>query len=142
MKIVAIVEHREASRYLYVPVLGTGSAVPDHGDPEACAAGLVATALGVPAEDLQVTLHHARLGDTFVAAPPSDVEIRHEDSVWRAAVHVGWLRQWRGSWGPLITYTAADGDSWTRPLHISRMRQPLVGHSAAPPVPERRVPVA
>lgn len=140
MKIVAILERRAAHRYLYVPLLRTGSALPDRGDPEACAAALVATALGVPAGDLRVTVHRARLGETFVTVPPSDVEIRHEDSVWRAAVHVGWLRQWRGSWGPLVTYTAADGDSWTRPLHISRMRPSLVDRSAVPPVQERGVP--
>ena len=140
MKIVAIVERRAAHRYLYVPALGTGSPLPDRGDPEVCAAEFVATTLGVPAADLQVTLHFPRLGETVVPMPPSDVEILHEDSVWRAAVQVGWLRHWRGPWGPLITYTAADGRSWTRALPVSRVREQVLDHAAALPVQGRRVP--
>ena len=73
----------------------------------------------------------ATLGETVVTTPPVDVEVRHDDGAWHAARQTGWLRQWRGSWGPLVAYTV-DGTTWTRAVRMSRVRPPLAGVSDVP----------
>jgi hypothetical protein len=138
MKLVVIVERRTTHRYVYIPALDTGTALADRDEPGACARVLVTAALGAPAADLQMTLHHARLGETVVSTPTVDVEVLHDDGVWRTAQHTGWLRHWHGSWGPLVTYMV-DGISWTRAVHIPRMRSPLAQFPVAPQRGERRV---
>jgi hypothetical protein len=84
-------------------------------------------------------VHHALLGQTLVPTTTTDVEVLHDDGSWRPAEQSGWLKQWHGSWGPLVSYSA-DGVAWTRAVHISRLRRPLA-EAAAIPTPRRR-PVA
>ena len=131
MQFVAIVENRPMHRYVYIPVLATGGPVTDLGDDvEAYAVALVATATGLPAADVQVSLSHVAPGNTLLPAPPTEVDVRHEGA-WRVAQHTGWLRQWNGSWWPLVAYEA-DGAMWTRTVRASCVRRLAAGVTAVP----------
>jgi hypothetical protein len=134
---VAIVERRTTHRYVHIPAFDTCGALPHLDEPQPLAIALVAAATGLPAADIQVSLLHAALGETVVSTPPVDVEVLHDDGAWHAARQTGWLRQWHGSWGPLVAYTA-DGTTWTRAVRISRVRPPLDGVSTVPPPRHQR----
>ncbi|SOC49676.1 hypothetical protein SAMN05660748_2408 [Blastococcus aggregatus] len=136
MEFMAIVERRPLHRFVCIPVLDAGAALPDREDPQAFATDLVARTLGVPAAEVQVSTQHALLGQTLVPTTTADVEVLHDDGSWRAAQQSGWLKQWHGSWAPLVSYRA-DGIAWTRAVHTSRMRRPLTGAPAIP-TPRRR----
>lgn len=131
MEFAAIVEQRTTHWYVHIPALSTGGALPHRDNARACAIALVAAATGVPPGDPQVSLHNAAPGQTLLPTSPTDVDVRHDDGVWRTAQHTGWLRQWHGSWRPLVSY-AADGVTWTRAVHISRFRPPEIDTPAVP----------
>lgn len=134
MQLMVIVARRPMDRYVYIPELDTGGAVSEwHDDVQAYAIALAAAATGLPSSDLQVSLLHAMPGEVLLAAPPTEVEVRHEGS-WRAAQHTGWSRQWSGSWWPVVAY-AADGAMWTRTVRASRVRRL---HVEVPTVPDPR----
>jgi steroid 5-alpha reductase family enzyme len=123
MHFVAIVERRPAHRYLYIPALASGGPVPEpDGDVAACAVALAVAVTGLAEADVQVSLCHAAPGTTLLPASGTEVEVRHK-GIWRAARHTGWLRQWSGSWWPLVAYPA-DGAMWTRAVRASCMRSP------------------
>ncbi len=130
MQFVAIVEHRPMHWYVHIPGLATGGPVPELKDVQACAVALAAAATGLPAADVQVSLSHAVPGNTLLPALPTEVEVRHK-GIWRAAQQTGWLREWSGSWWPLVEY-AADGAMWTRGVRVSRFRQPGLPVDAVP----------
>lgn len=136
MDFVAIVERRPLHRFVCIPTLGAGAALPDREDPRAFATDLVARTLGLPAAEVETSVHHALLGQTLVPTTTTDVEVLHDDGSWRPAQQSGWLKQWHGSWAPLVSYSA-DGIAWTRAVHISRLRRATTG-TAAIPTPRRR----
>ncbi len=122
MQFAAIVERCPKYWYVHIPGLATGGPVPELNDVQACAVALAAAAAGLPAADVQVSLSHAVPGNTLFPVSPTEVEVRHK-GIWRAAQHTAWLREWSGSWSPLVEY-AADGAMWKRAIHVSRFRQP------------------
>jgi hypothetical protein len=133
MQFLAIVENRPMHRYVYIPALATGGPVPGvNDDVEACAVALVASAIGLPEDTVQVSLSHVALGNTLLPTPPTEVDVQHRGA-WRVAQHTGWLRQWDGAWWPLVAYEA-DGAMWTRPVRASCVRR-LGGGVAAAPAP-------
>lgn len=136
MDFVAIVERRPLHRFVCIPTLGAGAALPDREDPRTFATNLVARTLGLPAAEVETSVHHALLGQTLVPTSITDVEVLHDDGSWRPAQQSGWLKQWHGSWGPLVSYSA-DGIAWTRAVHTSRMRRPPTA-AATIPTPRRR----
>jgi hypothetical protein len=89
----------------------------------------------VPQSAVQVHLYSAGPGETVVWTSVAEVEVRH-NGVWCAAEHTGWLRQWNGSWWPLVCYTA-DGAMWTRAVRPSCVRQ-LDADLPAVPAPRVR----
>jgi hypothetical protein len=137
VQFVAIVEQRLMHRHVYIPALGVGGPVPELDDVHASAVALAAAATGLPAADLEVSLCTAVPRDTVLPASPSDVEVRHRDGIWHTAQHTGWLRQWGGSWWPLVSY-AAEGAMWTRAVRASCVRQ---FDADVPAIPAPRVGV-
>ncbi|SDE56625.1 hypothetical protein SAMN05660485_01110 [Blastococcus fimeti] len=136
MEFVAIVERRSMHRFVCIPDLETGAALPDQEDARTFATDLVARTLGLPAAEVTASVHHALLGQTLVPTTTIDVEVLHDDGSWRSAEQSGWLKQWHGSWGPLVSYSA-DGIAWTRAVHISRLRRRPTA-AATIPAPRRR----
>ena len=122
MKFVAIVERRLLQWYVQIPALASGGSVPESHDVQAFATTLVTAATSLSPEDVQISLQVARATDTLLRTSPTDVEIRHNDGIWRPAQQKGWLRQRDGSWEPLISYPA-HGVVWERVVHPSRFRK-------------------
>lgn len=155
MQFVAIVERRLMQWYVYIPALASGGSVPEPNDVQAFTTALVTAATSLSPGDVQLSLHLARTTDTLLPTSPTEVEIRHNDGIWRAAQHKGWLRQRDGSWKPLISYPAR-GAVWERVVHASCFREATsepppfsvgVGRHAAPAqrdggVAPRRAPTA
>ncbi len=139
MDFVAILERRPLHKFVCIPMIDTGAALPEREDPQAFATALVARTLDVPVAEVQVSLHQALVGQTLVTTPTRDVEVLHDDGSWRPAQQSGWLKQWHGAWGPLVAYTA-DGIAWTRAVHSSRMRRPATGAPALPTQRRRPAP--
>ncbi len=139
MQFMAIVEERPTRWYnvhipmhwyVHIPALATGGPVPELKDVHACAVALAAAATGLPAAEVEVLLSHAVPGVTLLPASSTEVEVRHK-GIWRAAQQTGWLREWSGSWWPLVEY-AADGARWTRAVRVSGLRQPGLPVAAVP----------
>lgn len=130
MQFVAIVERRSTQWYVSIPALASGGSVPEPDDVQRCATALVTAATSLSPEDVQISFHSARATDTLLPTSPAAVEIRHNDGMWRAAEHKGWLRQWDGSWKPLISY-AAHGAVWERVVDASCFRK-ASGKGAVP----------
>jgi hypothetical protein len=131
VEFVAIIERRTTHRYVHIPALDTCGELPQTDEPRPFATALAAAATGLPGADIEVSLLFAALAKTVVPTPPVDVEVRHDDGAWHAARRTGWLRQWEGSWGPLVAYTV-DGITWTRAVQMSRVRLPLAEVSDVP----------
>ena len=129
MQYVAIVERRLLGWYIYLPALGTEGSVPQPNDVHASAHALAAAATGLSPSEVQVSLHLSVQSNTVLPAPPMDVEVQHTDGTWRAAQQSGWVRQPDRSWRALVDYPA-DGATWKRAIHTSRLRQPQAAISA------------
>jgi hypothetical protein len=138
VQFVAIVERRLMQWYVYIPALASGGSVPELDDVQAFANALVTAATSLSPGDVQISVHVARTTDTLLPTSPTDVEVRHNDGIWRTAQHKGWLRQRDGSWEPLISYPA-HGVVWERVVHASCFRK--AGLEGVLPFP-RSTPVA
>ena len=122
MHFAAIVEQRPKHWYVYLPALATEGPVSELADAQARAREWVATATGLPAADVLISLSHAVPGSALVPVPPTEADVRHKGT-WVPAQHIGWLREWSGSWLPLVEY-AADGATWKRAVQPSCFRLP------------------
>ncbi|SOE00341.1 hypothetical protein [Blastococcus haudaquaticus] len=137
MRFAAIVERHLLNWSVYLPALAVGGPVPEPNDVHATAVALAAAATQLPREDVRIAVHLAVAADTFLHAPPADVEVRHTDGAWHRGRHIAWVRRRDGSWTSLIRY-GADGVVWERAVHASGCR----GRGRdAPALPSARVSV-